>query len=56
MAARLNGDERDVAVYLDGERALIWWHRNVARTQRVAGMAGEIYPDFIFAAWQLKSA
>ena len=27
----LNGDERDVAVYLDGEKALAWWHRNVAR-------------------------
>lgn len=47
----LNGDERDVAVYLDGERALLWWHRNVARTQY--GIQGwkraKIYPDFIFA-------
>jgi type III restriction enzyme len=49
--AELNGDERDVAVYLDGEAALIWWHRNVARTQY--GLQGwkraKIYPDFIFA-------
>ena len=29
----LNRDEREVAVYLDGEKALTWWHRNVARTQ-----------------------
>jgi len=47
----LNGDERDVAVYLDGEKALAWWHRNVARTQY--GIQGwkkaKIYPDFIFA-------
>lgn len=47
----LNADERDVAVYLDGEEALIWWHRNVARTQY--GIQGwkkaKIYPDFIFA-------
>jgi len=47
----LNGDERDVAVYLDGEKALSWWHRNVARTQY--GLQGwkraKIYPDFIFA-------
>ena len=47
----LNSDERDVAVYLDGEKALIWWHRNVARTQY--GLQGwrkaKIYPDFIFA-------
>lgn len=47
----LNGDERDVAVYLDGEKALTWWHRNVARTQY--GIQGwrkaKIYPDFIFA-------
>jgi type III restriction enzyme len=47
----LNSDERDVAVYLDGERTLSWWHRNVARTQY--GIQGwkkaKIYPDFIFA-------
>ena len=47
----LNRDERDVAVHLDGEKALTWWHRNVARTQY--GIQGwkrhKIYPDFIFA-------
>ncbi len=44
-------DERDIAVYLDGERALHWWHRNVARSQyAVQGWRREkIYPDFIFA-------
>jgi len=46
----LNSDERDVAVYLDGEKTLIWWHRNVARKQY--GIQGwrkaKIYPDFIF--------
>lgn len=50
----LNNDERDVAVYLDGEQALVWWHRNVARTQY--GIQGwrraKIYPDFIFAVQQ----
>ena len=47
----MNSDERDVAVYLDGEAALTWWHRNVARSQY--GIQGwkkaKIYPDFIFA-------
>ena len=47
----LNNDEQDVAGYLDGEKALSWWHRNVARTQY--GIQGwkraKIYPDFIFA-------
>lgn len=47
----LNRDERDVAVYLDGEKTLTWWHRNVARSQY--GIQGwkkaKIYPDFIFA-------
>jgi type III restriction enzyme len=47
----MNQQERDVAVYLDGETALQWWHRNVARTQY--GLQGwlraKIYPDFIFA-------
>jgi type III restriction enzyme len=44
-------DERDIAVYLDGEAALRWWHRNVARQQyAVQGWRREkIYPDFIFA-------
>lgn len=46
-----NLDERDVAVYLDAEEALSWWHRNVARRQY--GIQGwkkaKIYPDFIFA-------
>jgi type III restriction enzyme len=49
-----NNDEREVAVYLDGEKALLWWHRNVARTQY--GLQGwrraKIYPDFIFAVQQ----
>ena len=46
-----NKDEQDVAVYLDGEKTLSWWHRNVARSQY--GIQGwkkaKIYPDFIFA-------
>ena len=49
--AELNGDEREVAVYLDGEAALKWWHRNVARSQyAVQGWRrAKIYPDFIIA-------
>ncbi|MDD5388491.1 MAG: DEAD/DEAH box helicase family protein [Gallionellaceae bacterium] len=44
-------DERDIAVHLDGEKALKWWHRNVARSHyAVQGWRRErIYPDFIFA-------
>lgn len=46
-----NRDEQDVAVYLDAEAAVTWWHRNVARSQY--GIQGwkkhRIYPDFIFA-------
>ncbi len=46
-----NKDERKVAAYLDGNGALAWWHRNVARTQYgIQGWRkGKIYPDFIFA-------
>lgn len=49
-----NPDERDVAVYLDGEGALRWWHRNVARDQYSvqAWRREKIYPDFIFAVNQ----
>ncbi|MBL8399537.1 DEAD/DEAH box helicase family protein [Accumulibacter sp.] len=45
-------DEREIAVYLDGETALKWWHRNVARSNyAVQGWRREkIYPDFIFAS------
>ncbi len=47
----LNGEERGVAVHLDGEGALKWWHRNVAqREYSLQGWRrGKIYPDFIFA-------
>jgi type III restriction enzyme len=45
-------DEREIAVYLDGENALTWWHRNVARSHySVQGWRREkIFPDFIFAS------
>jgi type III restriction enzyme len=48
----LNNEEQDVAVYLDGDEALSWWHRNAARSQfSVQGWKRQkIYPDFIFAA------
>lgn len=56
--AELNGDERDVAVYLDAEETLTWWHRNVARAQY--GLQGwkraKIYPDFIFAVQQIDAS
>ncbi len=46
-----SGLERDFACYLDGQAALHWWHRNVARTQY--GLQGwkrhKVYPDFVFA-------
>ena len=47
----LNQDEREVAVYLDAEKSLIWWHRNVAQHQyALQGWRRErIYPDFLFA-------
>lgn len=50
--ADFNSDERDVAVYLDAEETLNWWHRNVARNQYYlqGWRRGRIYPDFIFAA------
>lgn len=46
-----SGLERDVACYLDGQAALRWWHRNVAKAQY--GLQGwkrnKVYPDFVFA-------
>lgn len=48
----LNGEEQSVAVHLDGEAAVKWWHRNVAKTNYglQGWKRGRIYPDFIFAA------
>ena len=53
-ALRTSGDNRfeaDFACYVDAEAALVWWHRNVAKTQY--GLQGwkrnKVYPDFVFA-------
>ena len=47
----LNDDERKIAVYLDSNESLHWWHRNVSKQQYfVQGWRRDkIYPDFIFA-------
>jgi type III restriction enzyme len=47
----LNRDEQGVAVHLDGDQAVKWWHRNVAKTNYglQGWKRGRIYPDFIFA-------
>jgi len=46
-----NEFEGEFACYLDGQAALRWWHRNVARSGY--GLQGwrrnKIYPDFVFA-------
>ena len=47
-----NGDEDDFACYLDEHQALVWWHRNVAKSGQyyVQGWRkNKVYPDFIFA-------
>lgn len=49
--ADFNDAEAEFACYLDGDSALVWWHRNVAKTGY--GLQGwrqhRIYPDFLFA-------
>jgi type III restriction enzyme len=52
-AADLNDEERRVAVYLDDDSAIRWWHRNgVDRASYgLRGWRrGNVYPDFVFAA------
>lgn len=54
----LNGEEQNVAVHLDGDAAVKWWHRNVARANYglQGWKRGRIYPDFIFATgWDAGS-
>ncbi len=50
-ADELNGQEQGVAVYLDDQDTLKWWHRNVARSHYglQGWKRGKVYPDFIFA-------
>jgi type III restriction enzyme len=47
-----NGEEADFACYLDGRKAVSWWHRNVARAGQYhlqGWRKNKVYPDFIFA-------
>ena len=48
--ADLNPDEQSVALFLEREETIKWWHRNVARRQY--GIQGwrrnKMYPDFLF--------
>jgi len=52
--ADMNDFEAQFAGYLDGKQALVWWHRNVAKTQY--GLQGwkrhKVYPDFVFGLVQ----
>ena len=51
LRKELNDEEQNVAVHLDGEAAVKWWHRNVAKTNYAlqGWKRGRICPDFIFA-------
>lgn len=47
-----NKDELEFACYLDENKALHWWHRNVAKAGQYALQGwrrNKIYPDFLFA-------
>lgn len=51
--AELNDEEQQVAIYLDSESAVRWWHRNgTARgSYGLRGWRrGNVYPDFLLAA------
>lgn len=52
-ASDLNDDEKQVAVYLDAEAVIKWWHRNGTDKGSYAlrgWRRGNVYPDFVFAA------
>jgi len=52
-AQDLNAEEQNVAIYLDAETVIRWWHRNGSDRQSygVRGWRrGNVYPDFVFAA------
>lgn len=52
-ASELNKDETKVAIYLDAEAVVKWWHRNGTERGSYAlrgWRKGNVYPDFVFAA------
>lgn len=54
-ASDLNDDEKQVAVYLDAEAVIKWWHRNGTDRGSYAlrgWRRGNVYPDFVFASLQ----
>lgn len=48
-AEDLNELEKEVALYLDGQEQLLWWYRNMSKSQyRIQGWKpNRVYPDFI---------
>jgi len=58
FSADFNELETEFACYIDEEKALKWWHRNVARGNNY-GLQGwrkhKVYPDFLFAMQKEKS-
>src|SRR5690606_40484028 len=50
-AEDVNGLEEEVALYLDSQQQLLWWYRNMSRSDyRIQGLRpNKIYPDFIAA-------
>jgi type III restriction enzyme len=52
-SSELNKDETKVAIYLDAEAVIKWWHRNGTERGSYAlrgWRRGNVYPDFVFAA------
>lgn len=51
-AEDVNGLEEEVALYLDSQQKLLWWYRNMSRTDyHIQGWRpNKIYPDFIAAS------
>ena len=52
-----NPDEAEFACYLDEQKALNWWHRNVAKAGNYSLQGWRkhrVYPDFLFAFQQAK--
>ena len=64
----MNDQEADFACYADGQAAIEWWHRNVAKRDYYSlqgWQKNKVYPDFLFAyqtgggkrrmaVWELK--
>ncbi|HRI61920.1 MAG TPA: DEAD/DEAH box helicase family protein, partial [Saprospiraceae bacterium] len=54
---QFNGLERSVALCLDRQKEVLWWHRNLVGPQhyRIVGWDGQAFPDYVVSRKSLEN-